>query len=276
MSEASDNTSSTPLQFLQSHLPLLATATYLLAATAGLIYHFFLIGHFDQSLLDYWEPSDFLIAGFREPVALLMAALAVIIAFQIAFLDEYNRWLRRKSELAYKLVGSYYLRKLYRGPLPGPVFGVLLGAGWFLVIIWTLATAEAVDTWNAEYNDVRIEFVDEGGAINGRLLAVSNRYHLLLVADPANTEADSRRFMAIPIDNVLSITRCAAPVGVFGLSNNPCQQRDRLSAMAELAAQADTETQADGESSADTPAAPVQEQSPQPYRRNRLIKEPDF
>lgn len=55
---------------------LLLTAAYLLTAVIGMVVAWFKYRAFGVAIFDWWEPSDYFLAAFREPWAFLVAALA--------------------------------------------------------------------------------------------------------------------------------------------------------------------------------------------------------
>ncbi len=123
--------------------------------------------------------------------------------------------------------------------------------------------------WNRPHNDIRIELANDGGHVNGREIASSSGYRFLLADEPGFSNRGTKRFIAVPTLQVLAITRCARPADTNMENGNACEQPDLFNRGA-------NETARNPASAPPQITAPVQEQAPEPYQRNRLIKEPDF
>lgn len=255
------------LAMLREHSARIIAAFFLTVMAAGTLFHVALLSYFDQSLSAYWELKDLLAVPFRWPGAFVLALVTVIIGVQLACLREQsrlgypaglqtlNRFLAsRRTSLAKSLAAGIAL---------------LLAMTAFVLLIYALAWHAAGKVWNRSHNDIRIELVNDGGHVNGREIASSSGFRFLLADEPGFSNRGSKRFIAVPTPQILAITRCAQLVDTNMANGNACAQPDLFSRSA-------TEAERNPASASPQITAPVQEQAPEPYQRNRLIKEPDF
>jgi len=64
-------------RFLLRHPAIAVTLAYLLLTTIGVTFSYMHYRMFGIAIFDYWQPSDLVLAGFREPASFLYAAAAV-------------------------------------------------------------------------------------------------------------------------------------------------------------------------------------------------------
>lgn len=259
------------LAMLREHSARIVAAFILTAIAAGTIFHVALLSYFDQSLFAYWELHDVLIAPFRWSGAFILALVTVIIGVQLACLREQSRQRHPAGLQALHRFLASRRPPITANLVAGLATGValLLAMTAFVLLVYALAWHEAGKVWYRSHNDVRIELVNDGGHVNGREIATSSEFRFLLADESGFSNRGTKRFIAVPAAQVLAITRCARLAGMNLENRNACEQPDLFSHSA---------TEAERNPAATTPqiTAPVQEQAPEPYQRNRLIKEPDF
>lgn len=64
---------------LQEHPAIIGTLLYLQISSVGLIYDWSYYRHFGVNVFDFAEANDFLLAAFKEPFALSMSGLTVVL-----------------------------------------------------------------------------------------------------------------------------------------------------------------------------------------------------
>ena len=206
-------------RILSRHYGVIVIAAYAFAAIVGTTYYAILFDYFDLSVFDYWEPSDVLLAAFRQPLAALFGILAAILALVSIYSEEYNAWLRSKGDWAWMLFGSYLNQRLGWKWKAGPALIVMLATTWFLVVIHGTATGKGEDIWKGRAESVAI--VTDEGSFDGRIIATTNRYVLLLEAVP---EEELATALAFPVESIQSIRLCASHGGALHrlLRGSPC------------------------------------------------------
>src|SRR5690606_37769021 len=145
-----------------------------------------------------------LLAAFRQPLSLVLGVLAMWLALAEIYETEYNAWLKSKSIWLWRLSGNYLTRKLGWKKTAGPFLAVFMALFWFLVLITAVAYAKASDVWEARTPGVTVVLSDE--VIEGRILAISNKYVLMLVDADEEQKKDA---IAIPVESIQSIKQCA-------------------------------------------------------------------
>lgn len=73
---------------LLSYRPLVASLLYVQATSVGVIYLWALFGEFGINVFQFSEPTDFLLAAFREPLTVLLATLAVTIGSGVVWVAQ--------------------------------------------------------------------------------------------------------------------------------------------------------------------------------------------
>jgi hypothetical protein len=76
------------LNFLESNTTAALTLLYVYVSAIGMLYSYFLYRDFGISIFDHSEIADFLLAAFRNPVALVSAIALASIAALIAHLSD--------------------------------------------------------------------------------------------------------------------------------------------------------------------------------------------
>lgn len=75
------------MDFLQQYPGLAATTGYLLLTAIGIIYEVQYYRLFGIPILNFSEPSDFLMSGIRRPVLLLLFVLSVRVLWSVILID---------------------------------------------------------------------------------------------------------------------------------------------------------------------------------------------
>ena len=78
------------LNFLESNTTAALTLLYVYVSAIGMLYSYFLYRDFGISIFDHSEIADFLLAAFRNPVALVSAIALASIAALIAHLSDHR------------------------------------------------------------------------------------------------------------------------------------------------------------------------------------------
>lgn len=84
MSEAAPNAAPTTdpvARYLLRNPAIAVTLAYLLLTTVGVTFSYIHYRSFGISIFDYWQPSDLVLAGFREPASFLYAAAMAAIGW---------------------------------------------------------------------------------------------------------------------------------------------------------------------------------------------------
>ncbi|AWH26208.1 hypothetical protein [Stenotrophomonas sp. YAU14D1_LEIMI4_1] len=194
---------------------LLFTVAYLLVSLPGLWCSFWFYQGFELSILDYMQPSDFLVAGMRDPVYVLLLLLGVLLVLLVSWPDT----LRARN--AAKLQTLRQRSMLWRVVLSRSVLTSWDGLRLRALTAMTLAVAAFMAVGAANYVMVRGEQIRNHGRgevvqlqLNGdaaplpgtaRLLGSSSAF--LFVWWP-----QQRRAEAIPIAAVRKLQ--ALPVAV--------------------------------------------------------------
>lgn len=245
-----------PLEHPGKAFAVFALAIAVAGIATGLLFHVALLSYFDQSLFDYWELQDFLLAPFRWPGAFVIALITVTLG--LLFVS----FRRRRSGGKGSKPADGRMRSFVT------ILLMLLAIVAFVFVIYGLAYHEAAKIWFQSHNDIQIELVDDGGLINGQEISAVSNFRFLLAGEAGFSNRGARRFVAIPESQILTITRCANPASSDARPGSPCELPDRFS-------QARPGKNRSEPRPAET-VVPLQEQAPEPYQRNRLIKEPDF
>lgn len=261
----SNRNRSTLTAIVREHAGRIVIAFMLVAIAAGTLFHLALFNYFDQSLFSFWGIQDMLLAPLRWPGAMLLSSIVVTIGLALAC----RRAKARAGGLSGSLPAEGMLENSRRSFFAS--IGLLLGMTAFVLLIYALAYHEAAKIWYRAGNDVRIELSNNDGYINGREIAASSEFRFLLADVSGFSNRGDRKFVAIAAGEVMAITRCARSHELSSqkLSESACIEADRYSRTTRDAEAERPETSAEV-------IAPVQEQRPEPYQRNRLIKEPDF
>ena len=101
-----------PLAFLQRHPGLFVSIGYLFLTSIGIIYEVLFFDLFHVPILNFSQPTDFILAGFRQPVLFLLFTLSVALAWRIVVKD--RQW-RVKSE-KYRAVMEKLETKMWFSP----------------------------------------------------------------------------------------------------------------------------------------------------------------
>ncbi len=83
-----------PFAFLQHHPGLFVTIGYLFLTAIGIIYDVLFFDIFHVPILNFSQPSDFVLAGFRQPVLFVLFFVSVLMVWRIILKD--RKW-RAKS-----------------------------------------------------------------------------------------------------------------------------------------------------------------------------------
>ncbi|HDS1651429.1 hypothetical protein NJH49_11735 [Stenotrophomonas maltophilia] len=128
---------------------LLFTTAYLLVSLLGLWCSFWFYRGFELSILDYLQPSDFLVAGIRDPAYALLLAAGVLLVLLVSWPDT----LRMRN--AAKLEQLRARNWAWRAVLMRSVLTSWEGVGLRPLTAMTLAVAAFMAIGAANYVQVR-------------------------------------------------------------------------------------------------------------------------
>jgi hypothetical protein len=195
---------------LWRHRALVLGAGYAFVALVGALYYALLLGDFGQNPFDYWEASDFLLAAFREPLALAFGLVAV--TMYIAFVDPLainDRLYRRGSRFAELIRYERWRESRWMAPRVGPLAGSLLALLWFVLVMGGFAAGAARDARTGRGVAVHAT-IDGGEPFPAQLLATTNRFAFLV--RPGSTEGEAR-LLAVPFESLTLLGHCGARRG---------------------------------------------------------------
>jgi hypothetical protein len=200
------------------------TVAYLLVSLLGLWCSFWFYRGFKLSILDYLQPSDFLVAGIRDPAYALLLAAGVLLVLVVSWPET----LRMRN--AAKLEQLRARNWAWRAVLARSALTSWEGVGLRPLTAMTLAVAAFMALGAANYVTVRGEQIRNAGSgevirlqLNGdraplpgtaRLLGSSSAF--LFVWWP-----QQRRAEAIPIASVRMLQAAALPVPTAAQTAEP-------------------------------------------------------
>lgn len=193
---------------------LLFSVAYLLVSALGLWSSFWFYRGFELSILDYMQPSDFLVAGIRDPAYVLLLALGLLVVLVVSWPETLR--MRNAAKLEQLRARSWIWRVLLRRS----VLTSWEGIGLRPLTAMTLAVAAFMAIGAANYVQVRGQQIRSHGKgevirlqLNGdpaplpgsaRLLGSSSAF--LFVWWP-----QQRRAEAIPIAAVRTLQAASVP-----------------------------------------------------------------
>lgn len=218
-----------PLDALRRHRALVGAAVYLFVSAVGALYYALLLGEFGLDAFDYWEASDFLLAVFREPVALVFGLIALLLWVSMRYQREFNDWQYSKLPWLGRLVRYERWRESqFWNESSGVLATTLFALVWFLFVMGGVAGGAANDAQVGDADRIRLQLSD-GSRLDGVLLTATNRY--LFVVLPAD-EAKDARLRVVPYEALGWIENCGARRGLLRTVMNRTRECGRVSAAA--------------------------------------------
>jgi hypothetical protein len=191
-----------PWALLAQHSTALLALVYLFSAIVGSTYHFFLFRYFDLDVFDFWELADFLASGVREPLILLFAALAVMVAAGTVWNQQFDAWATERGPVIRFFFGNTMYETLGLRVRNHPMLGILLGSLMFGILTWDLATDQGMAI--AQGRDKRIVvYPGPDGSPFMRAGLIARTYGFVIVIATASGD----RF-ALPLESVTAIGLC--------------------------------------------------------------------
>ncbi len=80
----------------REHSGLMVSAGYLLLTAVGITYDYLFFELFHIPILNFSQPSDFLLAGFRQPVLFILFVFSIVAVWRIVVKD--RKWRERSSK----------------------------------------------------------------------------------------------------------------------------------------------------------------------------------
>jgi hypothetical protein len=185
------------------HLGTGLTIGYLLLILIGIFHNGVLLALFRVNVLDYAEPSDFLLAPLRDPLVILATAVPVLAMYL------YLRWAERRSERlhAKRYAQGLPLRWWHGDPERYRKVRVPI---WILtIVVWVLASGLRYEKWAADRLQrghgprVQVELT------TGQVEAGSARRPVMLIGATSRFlflyRIQDRQTVIVPTENVLRI-----------------------------------------------------------------------
>jgi hypothetical protein len=191
-----------PWALIAQHSTALLALVYLFSAVAGTTYHYFLFRHFGLDVFDFWELADFLASGVREPLTLVFAFLAVVVAAAIVWNEQLDAWATQRGPVARFFFGNTIFDWFGMRARNYPLLGILLGALFFAVLVADLAGDQGAAIENGRDKRVLV-YPGPDGSDFMRAALISRTYAFLVLIAPASGD----RF-ALPIESVSALGLC--------------------------------------------------------------------
>ncbi len=185
--EAGEKSGRTFLWWRWLERPSLAVpALYALSTSIGMLFQWAYYNALGIDILHYVDPTDLLMASFRQPTVWLLLLVAIVAVQFDNFCSA--RFGRRERALWLAWYGTPTYRRA------NLLVGVLLVV--FLIVLWAQLSAHQTASGNGRA--VQIVFAEDGTSFDGSLIGTSNRF--LFLRDPA-TDAH----LAYPFEALRSI-----------------------------------------------------------------------
>jgi len=206
---------------------IMLSAFYLLTSVIGMVVAYAKYRQYGIHVFDWWEPSDFFLAAFREPWSFAIAGMAAVYGLLVSWENRRKqaKLAERRSTgrepFAFGLNSPRWLLRIEekssdwqaRHPLLLPI---LFGVGLFVVMSVMFAQVSITSDSNA-YPDapdpraVRVVFISAPNAdgkttIDGYLLGTSNRYLFL------GSARNGGEISVVPSSSVIAVHRRALDV----------------------------------------------------------------
>ena len=149
---------------------LAVPSLYALSTSIGMLFYWVYFNELGIDILQYVDPSDLLMASFRQPVVWLIV-LGSIIAVQ---LDNFcsARFGRRERSRWIAWYGSASYRRM------NVLVGVLLVI--IFIVMWAQISADRVISVHSQ--PVQLVFSEDATTVDGKLIGTSNRF--IFLRDP--------------------------------------------------------------------------------------------
>ena len=201
-----------PFDALRRHRALVGAGVYLFVSAVGALYYALLLREFGLDAFDYWEASDFLLAVFREPSALLFGLVALLLWFSMRYQRQFNDWTFGRAPLLGRLLRYERWRESrFWNASPGVLVSTAFALVWFVVVMGSVAAGAARDATRGEGERLLLRVGDDE-PLRGVLLTATNRY--LFVVVPA-LEPAAARVRVVPYEALAWIETCGARRGLM-------------------------------------------------------------
>jgi hypothetical protein len=218
-----------PFVTLQRHRALVGAGVYLFVSAIGALYYSLLLGEFGLDAFDYWEASDFLLAVFREPIALVFGLMALLLWFSLNYQRTMNDWMYGKLPWLGRLVRYQRWRESrFWNESPGFFATTAFALVWFVIVMGSIASSTARNAQLGKADQVTLELSD-GSTLRGVLLTATNRYLFVVVPTP---EQEAVRLRVVPYDALAWVESCGARRGLLRTMTGQARECAKLSAPA--------------------------------------------
>lgn len=209
---------------MQREPTLLFTTAYLLVSALGLWCSYWFYRGFNLSILDYLQPSDFLVAGVRDPVYIALLALGVVMVMVVTWPETLRL---RNPETVARLSGR---SRFWRMLLGRSVFNSWDVTRMRPLTAMTLAVALYLAATAANYvakrgKDIRdhrageavtVQLLGDAAALPGQARLLGSSSAFVFLWWPAQRRAEAvpiaavRRLQAVPMPAAKRTARPAA------------------------------------------------------------------
>jgi hypothetical protein len=204
------------IDLLQMQPGLVVTFGYLLLTAVGITYDVLYYGIFRIPILNFSEPSDFILAGFRQPILFLFVVLSVLMLRRLIFKD--RKW-REKSPRYRELAENMERSRWYSNWVMYPFF--ICVYFWSITAIYARYTASQVIA--GEGRVVRVELSGDSADERRReptelLIGTNSKFVFLYEPTPHGNRSDLKlrslyapthangNVRIVPIGNIVRMT----------------------------------------------------------------------
>jgi len=222
-----------PFAMLQRHRALVGAGVYLFVSAVGALYYSLLLGEFGLDAFDFWEASDFLLAVFREPIALVFGLMALLLWFSLNYQRAFNDWMYGRLPWLGRLVRYQRWRESrFWNESPGFFATTAFALVWFVIVMGSIASSTARNAQLGKDDQVTLQ-LEGGRELRGVLLTATNRYLFVVVPTP---DAEAVRLQVVPYDALISVESCGARRGLLRTMIGQARDCVKVSAPAKPAA----------------------------------------
>ena len=186
---------------LHQHPALALTLGYLFLSLVGMVYEESFFSQFDLQILDFADPSDFILVSLRKPALLGITLFSLWVMLRMV-----RRHARRMDRSPrYRRLAEWIARRPW-WPLAARFVYAALLVGYFLALTASYAEHNADVIKKGRGPKVRVEVVADAAAKSGppgdrlyTLLGTTSRYLLLYDSAAGRTEV-------LPVNNLARLT----------------------------------------------------------------------
>ena len=190
---------------LKQHPALGLTLGYLFLTAVGMNYELLFFAQFDLQILDFADPTDFLLVALRKPLLLIFALVSVFVLVRLS--QKHTKWMA-KFERYRRISRRFESWRWWWAAERFCYIGIV--AGYFAVLSDTYARHNASAIRAGKGRKVWVELTADVAAPGKKpttpylLLGTTSRY--LLLFSPANGRAE-----VLPVNNIARLSTQPQP-----------------------------------------------------------------